>query len=135
MRFIKIQGNFYAVNSRTNFYAVNSRTKFFRGGKQRSGNKLNKFNKCDLFLQHCDHSTTVELVKHHLQMNNIDTSGIRVDVASKEIAEFRSFRMLAPDELRETLLQPHLWPEGVRVKDYVVYKKSYKSISKSKYQH
>ena len=67
--------------------------------------------------------------------NNIDTSGIRVDVASKEIAEFRSFRMLAPDELREILLQPHLWPEGVRVKDYVVYKKSYKSMSKSKYQH
>ena len=108
---------------------------FFRGGKQRSGNKLHKFNKCDLFLQHCDHSTTVELVKHHLQMNNIDTSGIRVDVATKEIAEFRSFRMLAPDELRETLLQPHLWPEGVRVKDYVVYKKSYKSMAKSKYQH
>ena len=54
-------------------------------------------------------------------MNIIDTSGIRVDVASKEIAEFRSFRMLAPDELRETLLQPHLWPKpGVRVKDYVV---------------
>ena len=52
---------------------------FFRGGKQRSGNKHHKFNKCDLFLQHCDHSTTVELVKHHLQMNNIDTSGIRVE--------------------------------------------------------
>ena len=108
---------------------------FFRGGKQRSGNKHHKFNKCDLFLQHCDHSTTVELMKHHLQINSIDTSGIRVDVASKEIAEFRSLRMLAPDELRETLLQPHLWPEGVRVKDYVAYKNSYKSMSKSKYQH
>ena len=106
-----------------------------RAGKQRSGNIHHKFNKCNLFLQHCDHSTTVELVKHHLHMNNIDTSSIRVDVASKEIAEFRSFRMLAPDELRETLLQPHLWPEGVRVKDYVVYTKSYKSMSKSKCQH
>ena len=93
---------------------------FFRGGKQRTGSKHHKCNKCDLFLQHCDHSTTVELVKHHLQMNSIDTSGIRVDVASKEIDEFRSFRMIAPDELRETLLQPHLWTEGVRVKDYVV---------------
>ena len=39
---------------------------FFRGGKQGSGNKHYKFNKCDLFLQHCDHSPTVELVKHHL---------------------------------------------------------------------
>ena len=74
-------------------------------------------------------------MKHHLQMNSIDTSGIRVDVASKEIAEFRSFRMLAPDELRETLLQPHLWPKGVHVKDYVVNTKTYKSMSKSKYQH
>ena len=80
---------------------------FFRGGKSRTDNQQ-KFSKCDLFLQHCDHSTTVELVKHHLRMNSIDTTGIRVDVASKEIAEFRSFRMLAPNDLRETLLQPDL---------------------------
>ena len=76
---------------------------FFRGGKSRTDNQQ-KFSKCDLFLQHCDHSTTVELVKHHLRMNSIDTTGIRVDVASKEIAEFRSFRMLAPNDLRETFV-------------------------------
>ena len=106
---------------------------FFHGGKSRTDN-LQKFSKCDLFLQHCDHSTTVELVKHHLRMNSIDTTGIRVDVASKEIAEFRSFRMLAPNDLRQTLLQPDLWPEGVRVKDYIIYTKPYKTVSKSKYR-
>ena len=106
---------------------------FFHGGKSRTDN-LQKFSKCDLFLQHCDHSTTVELVKHHLRMNSIDTTGIRVDVASKEIAEFRSFRMLAPNDLRLTLLQPDLWPEGVRVKDYVICTKPYKTVSKSKYR-
>ena len=88
-----------------------------------------------MFLQHCDHSTTVELVKHHLRMNSIDTTGIRVDVASKEIAEFRSFRMLAPNDLRETLLQPDLWPDGVRVKDYVIYTKPHKAVSKPKYRN
>ena len=106
---------------------------FFRGGKSRTDNQQ-KFSKCDLFLQHCDHSTTVELVKHHLRMNSIDTTGIRVDVASKEIAEFRSFRMLAPKDLRQTLLQPDLSPEGVRVKDYVIYTKPNKTVSKSKYR-
>ena len=106
---------------------------FFHGGKSRTDN-LQKFSKCDLFLQHCDHSTTVKLVKHHLRMNSIDTTGIRVDVASKEIAELRSFRMLAPNDLRQTLLQPDLWPEGVRVKDYVIYTKPYKTVSKSKYR-
>ena len=65
-------------------------------------------------------------------MNSIDTTDIRVDVASKEISEFRSSRMLAPNDLRETvtLLQPDLWPEGVRVKDYVIYTKPYKAVSK-----
>ena len=107
---------------------------FFHGGKSRTVNQQ-KFSKCDLFLQHCDHSTTVELVKHHLRMNIIiDTTGIRVDVASKEIAEFRSFRMLAPKDLRQTLLQPDLSPEGVRVKDYVIYTKPNKTVSKSKYR-
>ena len=105
----------------------------FHGGKSRTDN-LQKFSKCDLFLQHCDHSTTVKLVKHHLRMNSYDTTGIRVDVASKEIAEFRSCRMLAPNDLRQTLLQPDFWPEGVRVKDYVIYTKPYMTVSKSKYR-
>ena len=54
-------------------------------------------------------------------------TGIRVDVASKEIVELRFFRMLAPNDLRETLLQPDMWPEGVRVKDYVIYDNVYLS--------
>ena len=90
----------------------------------------NSVNLCDLFLQHCDRSTTIELVKHHLRMNSIDTTGIRVDVASKKIAEFRSFRMFAPNDLRQTLLQSDLWPEGVRVKDYAIHTKPYKTVSK-----
>ena len=84
-------------------------------------------------MQHCDHSTTVELVKHHLRMNSIDTTGIRVDVASKVVAEFRSFGMLALNGLRETLLQPDLWPTCVRVRDYVIYTKPYTAVSKPKY--
>ena len=83
-------------------------------------------------MQLCDHSTTVELMKHHLRMNSIDTTDIRLDVASKEIAEFISFRMLAPNDLRDTLLQPDLWPEGVRV---CYLHKTLQAVSKLKYRH
>ena len=31
--------------------------------------------------------------------------------------------------------QPDLWPEGVRVKDYVIYTKPHKAISKPKYRN
>ena len=43
--------------------------------------------------------------------------------------------MLAPNDLRETLLQTDLWPEGIRVKDYVIYTKPYKAVSKPKYHN
>ena len=66
-------------------------------------------------------------------MNSSDTTGIRVDVTSKEKAELRSLGMLAPNGLRETLLQPDLWPAGVRVRDYVIYTKPYTVVSKPKY--
>ena len=45
---------------------------------------------------------------------------MRIDVTSNKEATYKSFRIIAPGELRDILLNPEVWPVGVRVRDYDV---------------
>ena len=43
---------------------------------------------------------------------------MRIDVTSNKEATYKSFRIIAPVELRVILLDDEVWPVGVRVRDY-----------------
>ena len=45
---------------------------------------------------------------------------MKIDVTSNKEATHKSFRIIAPGELRDILLDPEVWPVGVRVRDYVI---------------
>ena len=51
---------------------------------------------CDLFLYHAPHHALVGKVKHHLKGKGLDIDGIRIDVTSNSLAQFKSFRLIAP---------------------------------------
>ena len=74
---------------------------------------------CDLFVYHVDHSSTASDLKSYLKHRiHIDVTKIRIDVASHSDAFFKSFRIIAPIDLKDTLLTSGFWPQNVRIKEF-----------------
>ena len=47
---------------------------------------------------------------------------MRIDGTSNKEATYKSFRIIAPGELRDILLDSEVWPVGVSVRDYDIAK-------------
>ena len=86
--------------------------------------------KCDLFVYHVPHRSTVSGLRGYLTDNNIDTGDLRIDITSHELAMFKSFRLIGPSRLRAQLLTPDFWPVDVRVKEYQPVKRNRDNIKR-----
>ena len=80
-----------------------------RGGTQ--------FNKCDLFVSRVHDKVSVSDLKKHLTSRGFEISNMRIDVTSHKDAVNKSFRVIAPDNMKELLLCS-VWPIGIRVQEY-----------------
>ena len=81
-----------------------------RGGTQ--------FNKCDLFVSRVHDKVSVSDLKKHLTSRGFEISNMRIDVTSHKDAVNKSFRVIAPDNMKELLLCNDVWPIGIRVQEY-----------------
>jgi len=86
-----------------------------------------KNKKCDLFIYHAPHSTTVGNLKKHLEKKGFNVSNFRIDVTSNSLADFRSFRLIAPIDSENDLFCPDVWPRGMRVKEFTPPRKGIKA--------
>jgi len=82
------------------------------------GGRNFKKNKCDLFIYHAPHSTTVGNLKKHLEKKGFNVAHFRIDVTSNSLADFKSFRLISPINSESDLLCPDVWPRGMRVKEF-----------------
>ena len=86
--------------------------------------------KCDLFIYHVPHRSTVGGLRGYLADNNIDTGDLRIDITSHELSMFKSFRLIGPSRIRAQLLTPDFWPVDVRVKEYQPVKRNRDNIKR-----
>ena len=62
--------------------------------------------------------STLRDLKYHLKQQNFNTDSMRIDITSNKAATYNFFRIIAPGELRDILLDSEVWPVGVRVREY-----------------
>ena len=78
---------------------------------------------CDIFVYHVKHEATTTDLRSYMCENGVDMSGVRIDITSHQLSEFKSFRVIAPSMIRDHLLSPDFWPVNVRVKEFKARKK------------
>ena len=83
-----------------------------------SGLRSSKPSVCDLFVYHVRRDATTSDLREYLQANGIDTAGVRIDIASHKLSEYKSFRVIAARSIHEQVMSPDFWPVDVRIKDY-----------------
>lgn len=74
-------------------------------------------------MYHVKHEATTTDLRSYMCENGVDMSGVRIDITSHQLSEFRSFRVIAPSMIRDHLLSPDFWPVNVRVKEFKARKK------------
>ena len=103
-------------------FLFNHRHKVVRGSAKTLGSRFvgdaDKKRLCDIFDYHVSKQPTLRDLKYHLKQQNFNVDSMRIDVTSNKEATYKSFRIIAPGELRDILLDPEVWPVGVRVRDY-----------------
>ena len=77
----------------------------------------------NIFVYHVKRGATIADMRGYLHDNTICTNDIRIDITSHQLADFKSFRIIAPNGLRDHLLSAEFWPVNVRVKPFVHPKK------------
>jgi len=88
------------------------------------GLRSSKQSICDLFVYHARRDATTSDLREYMQANGIDTAGVRIDIASHKLSEYKSFRVIAARNIREQVMSPDFWPVDVRIKDYERRKKN-----------
>ena len=100
----------------------NRRNKVVRGSAKTLGSRFvggaDKKRLCDIFVYHVAKQSTLQDLKYHLKQQNFNTDSMRIDITSNKAATYKSFRIIAPLELRDILLDSEVWPVGVSVRDY-----------------
>ncbi len=96
------------------------------GSKSTNDRRISDDYKCDIFVYHLPHRSTMGGLKGYLTDNGIDTNDIRIDITSHSMATYKSFRVIAPSHLHDQLFSPDFWPVDVRVKEYKQHMKEYK---------
>ena len=100
----------------------NRRNKVVRGSAKTLGSRFvggaDKKRLCDIFVYHVAKQSTLQDLKYHLKQQNFNTDSMRIDITSNKAATYKSFRIIAPGELRDILLDSEVWPIGVRVREY-----------------
>ena len=98
------------------------RKKVVYGTRRSTDNRLSDGNDgvkdpvSDLFVYHVKHDASIADMRGYLCDNGITIADIRIDITSHQSAEFKSFRIIAPNKLRDKLLSAEFWPVNVRVK-------------------
>ena len=88
------------------------------------GLRSSKQSVCDLFVYHVSRDATTSDLREYMRANGIDTAGVRIDIASHKLSEYKSFRVIAARNIREQVMSPDFWPVDVRIKDYERRKKN-----------
>ena len=83
----------------------------------------------DIFVYHVASDVTVGDVKSHLKQEEITVQQLRIDITSNKDAIYKSFRIIAPGIYKDTLMNPEIWPVGVKVREYAARKPSYKHVA------
>ena len=83
----------------------------------------------DIFVYHVASDVTVGDVKSHLKQEDITVQQLRIDITSNKDAIYKSFRIIAPGIYKDTLMNPEIWPVGVKVREYAARKPSYKHVA------
>ena len=100
----------------------NRRNKVVRGSAKTLGSRFvggdDKKRLCDIFVYHVAKQSTLQDLKYHLKQQNFNTDSMRIDITSNKAATYKSFRIIAPGELRDILLDSEVWPIGVRVREF-----------------
>ena len=100
----------------------NRRNKVVRGSAKTLGSRFvggaDKKRLCDIFVYHVAKQSTLQDLKYHLKQQNFNTDSMRIDITSNKAATYKSFRIIAPGELRDILLDSEVWPIDVRVREY-----------------
>lgn len=85
------------------------------------GGTPEKFGKCDIFLYRVHRNSTMQNIKRYMSERHLDLSKMRVDVTSPKDAECKSYRIIAPIEYEERLLDEAFWPKYVKSKEFIQY--------------
>ena len=84
----------------------------------------------DIFVYHVASDVTVGDVKSHLKQEGITVQQLRINIrTSNKDAIYKSFRIIAPGIYKDTLMNPEIWPVGVKVREYAARKPSYKHVA------
>ena len=66
----------------------------------------------------CGKAIHISIFEVSFKAANFNTDSMRIGVTSNKAATYKSFRIIAPDKLKDMLLDPEVWPVSVRVGDY-----------------
>ena len=88
------------------------RNKVVRGSAKTLGSRFvggaDKKRLCDIFVYHVSKQSTLRDLKYHLKQQNFNVDSMRIDITSNKEATYKSFRIIAPGELRDILLDPEV---------------------------
>ena len=95
----------------------NRRNKLVRGSANILGSRFtggtNEKRLCDIFVHHVAHQSTIGDLKSHLKQQGFDVENMRIDVTSNVAATYKLFRIITSGNLRKSLQDAKVWPDGV----------------------